>query len=87
MRNLGPMEAVAGMMACYNKATFRRTANVVDIGKKGESIIFIMSLVSNVRQRLAHKETIFSVEFSACAAYLASVSQDSIVRIWQVREN
>ena len=29
--SLGPKDAPAGMVACYDKATFRRTANVVDM--------------------------------------------------------
>jgi len=31
MRTLGTKDAVAGMVACYDKDTFRRTDNVVDI--------------------------------------------------------
>ena len=29
--SLGRKDALAGMLACYDKATFRRTANVVDM--------------------------------------------------------
>ena len=36
MRTLGSKDIVAGIMACYDKATFRRTANAVEINAKAK---------------------------------------------------
>ena len=36
MRPLGPKDIVVGMIACYDKATFRRTANAVEINAKAK---------------------------------------------------
>lgn len=43
--------------------------------------------LKNERSCLGHKETIFGTSFSECGKYLATASQDSTVRIWNVEKN
>lgn len=43
--------------------------------------------LNNERSCLGHKETIFGTSFSECGKYLATASQDSTIRIWNVATN
>jgi len=44
-------------------------------------------LLKNERSCLGHKETTYGANFSECGKYLATASQDSTVRIWDVARN
>jgi hypothetical protein len=41
----------------------------------------------NEKQYFGHRENIYCIEFSPCGQYLASASQDSTVRIWDVAKH
>jgi len=43
--------------------------------------------IKKKRACFGHKETIFNVSFSPCGTFLATASQDSTIRIWDVARN